>query len=201
MINVGGRLSKGASRQSTHYATSASEPQRGLPQPRQALNHTWPTPPRLRPRRRGPRRPASNRPAGVCRLDTGEPVNTRRFPHTDQVRIRDLDLAERLGYAKRHNIRDLIRRLIEEGKLRDVHDVRTVRTSKMPRNGGTREYVEIEYHLTREQALKVAARSETDVADALLTSRPEAPYRRAGRWPRLASSPVTRSAIPACPTR
>lgn len=92
----------------------------------------------------------------VFSTDTGEP------------RIRDLDLAERLGYSHPINIRNLIRRLVAEKKLSPVFVVSTVKTSKMPRNGGVREVRSEEFWLTEAQALKVIARSETGVADKIL---------------------------------
>lgn len=91
----------------------------------------------------------------VFSTDTGEP------------RIRDLDLADRLGYAKPHNIRNLIGRLIAEQKLSAVHVVFTVKTTSMP-HGGVREVRSEEFWLTEAQALKVIARSETDIADKIL---------------------------------
>lgn len=86
----------------------------------------------------------------------------------DDPRIRDLDLAERLGYARRHNIRDLIRRLIASGELRDVHVVRTVRKTQMPGKSGVREVEVDEFWLTEDQALFIVARSETEIAGQLL---------------------------------
>lgn len=85
-----------------------------------------------------------------------------------EVRIRDIDLAEKLRYARPRKIRDLIKKLIDEGKLSEDCE-RTVRGRSRTPTGGEVVREVIEYHLTREQALKVAARSETDVADALLT--------------------------------
>ena len=91
----------------------------------------------------------------VFSTDTGEP------------RIRDLDLAERLGYKKTHNIRDLIRGLIRDGKLREIQ---TIRQSRMiARSGrGQVRVDEEEFWLTEAQALKVVAKSGTDTADAIL---------------------------------
>lgn len=87
---------------------------------------------------------------------------------TGEPRIRDLDLAERLGYSKTNNIRDLIRNLIRDGKLRDVFELRETRTSKITRNNATRTYVVEEFWLTEAQALKVIAKSGTDAADRIL---------------------------------
>ena len=87
---------------------------------------------------------------------------------TGEPRIRDLDLAERLGYSKTYNIRDLIRAMIKDGKLRNVFDVRVRRTSKIARNNVERVYESEEFWLTEAQALKVIAKSGTDTADQIL---------------------------------
>jgi hypothetical protein len=86
----------------------------------------------------------------------------------DEPKIRDVDLAERLGYQRRRNIRDLIRRLIAESKLRDVHVRRTVQRTQMPGKGGVRQTDIEEFWLTEAQALFVIAKSETPEATALL---------------------------------
>lgn len=86
---------------------------------------------------------------------------------TSEPRIRDLDLAERLGYKKTHNIRDLIERLIAEGKLSGVQTFRTVRN--VARQGRGEVKIEgLEFWLTEAQALKVIAKSGTDIADKIL---------------------------------
>lgn len=75
--------------------------------------------------------------------------------------IRDLDWAERLGYERPRDIRELIRRLASEGRLGVC---RTVRQT----SGALGGRPATEYYLTEGQALKVAAKSETDYADAIL---------------------------------
>lgn len=84
-----------------------------------------------------------------------------------QVRIRDLDIGTRIGLAQPRNIRATIKAMAEKGKLPGVHvrmvDVRT----SMPKGGERMSRVN-EYWLTRAQALKVIAKCETDVADAIL---------------------------------
>lgn len=86
-----------------------------------------------------------------------------------EPRIRDLDLAEKLGYDRPRKIRDLITRLVKAGKLNDVSMRPAVeRIAKTGAVGGIEEREVNEYWLTEAQALKVSARSETDVADALL---------------------------------
>jgi hypothetical protein len=74
--------------------------------------------------------------------------------------IRDIDWAERLGYANPIDIRKLIRRLANAGRLGVIATV--AKTS----NSGGRPATE--FYLTEAQALKVAARSETEFADAVL---------------------------------
>lgn len=78
----------------------------------------------------------------------------------DEPRVRDIDLAVRLGYERPRAVRDLIERLAREKKLNDSELRRTVRqTAGRPST---------EIWLTEAQALKVVAKSETAVADALL---------------------------------
>lgn len=86
------------------------------------------------------------------RGDDGEPL------------VRDIDLGERLGYERPRKIRDLIERLRDAEKLNDIHQRPTV--GRWP--GQVAPQAVTEYWLTEAQALKVAAKSETDVADALL---------------------------------
>jgi hypothetical protein len=78
-----------------------------------------------------------------------------------EPRIRDIELAERLGYARSRDIRALIKGMIADGKLKDV-----AHCGAAPRERpGERA---IEYWLTRKQALKVIAKSETAIADSIL---------------------------------
>lgn len=76
-------------------------------------------------------------------------------------RIRDLDLAERLGYARPRKIRDLIERLVSEEKMSAIMVRPTVGQTSGGRPGR-------EYWLTREQAILVIAKSETETAYLLL---------------------------------
>jgi hypothetical protein len=84
-----------------------------------------------------------------------------------QPRVRDLELAEHLGYERPRKVRDLIRRLAEEGKLPAVYVRPTVGRTSMP-NGGARVVQVNEYWLTEAQAHKVVAKSDTLIADAAL---------------------------------
>lgn len=72
----------------------------------------------------------------------------------DQPRIRDLDLAERLGYERTGDIRKLIRRLEKDNGFGVLATVAQTSSSKGGRPGA-------EYWLTESQALEVAAASET----------------------------------------
>lgn len=81
---------------------------------------------------------------------------TLGFVGSDEPRVRDLDLAEHLGFERPRNIRKLIGRICgERGVCSTVE--RTV-------NGRPAT----EYWLTEAQALKVIAKSETAKADAIL---------------------------------
>jgi hypothetical protein len=85
----------------------------------------------------------------VGHFDDGEP------------RIRDVVLAERLGYQRPRKVRDLVERMLREKKLNDVVVCPTAGQTSGGRPGS-------EYHLTEAQALKVAAKSETETADQIL---------------------------------
>lgn len=77
--------------------------------------------------------------------------------------IKDLDWAERLGFERPRNIRNLIKRMADAGKLGTVVCSAVKQTS-----GSAGGRTAVEYYLTKSQALKVAAKSETQLADALL---------------------------------
>jgi hypothetical protein len=85
----------------------------------------------------------------------------------DEARVRDVDLAERLGYERPRTIRGLIARLESDGKLKDLHRAPR-RSAGLMRGPAATEIVVEEYWLTEAQALKVVSKSETDKADALL---------------------------------
>lgn len=79
-----------------------------------------------------------------------------------EPRIHDLELARRLGYARPHFLRELIRSMVVDGKLKDVAFFRAAR-----RNDGKGRPTD-EAWLTERQALKVIAKSETETADQIL---------------------------------
>lgn len=84
-----------------------------------------------------------------------------------EPRIRDIELAERLGFGRPRDIRSLIASLARAGKLNDVAVRDAAARTQMP-TGTYREVAVREYWLTEAQALKVCAKSETTKADALL---------------------------------
>ena len=75
---------------------------------------------------------------------------------------KDLDVAEWLQYDRPRDIRKLIERMIADGRLGEVVRDTVARTS---RAGGAPARA---YYLTEAQALKVAAKSETEVTDQVL---------------------------------
>lgn len=79
----------------------------------------------------------------------------------EEPRIRDVDLAARLQYERPAKIRDLIKSMISRGKLSNVE----VFPAPGKTFGGRPA---MEFWLTEAQALKVAAKSETEPADAIL---------------------------------
>ena len=81
------------------------------------------------------------------------------------VLVRDIDAAARLGFAEPRMIRKLIKRIWPENQ--GVHVRSTVERTSMPR-GGERTTTVNEFWLTEAQLLKVVARSETPVAEAIL---------------------------------
>jgi len=82
----------------------------------------------------------------------------------EEPRIRDIDAAVRLGYERPRSIRDLIKRIWPGGGPRSRS---AVERTPMPR-GGERAVTVQEYWLTEAELLKLCARSETQVAEAIL---------------------------------
>lgn len=82
----------------------------------------------------------------------------------EEPMIRDLDLAERLGFDRPRKVRDLIRRIWPENKRPHVRP--TVERTSMPR-GGEREKATDEFWLTEAEALKVVMRAETAKASEM----------------------------------
>lgn len=58
-----------------------------------------------------------------------------RDPSDGAFRVRDIDLAERLGYAQPRMIRRLIKTLTETGELAGIHVRSVVERTSMPRGG------------------------------------------------------------------
>lgn len=84
-----------------------------------------------------------------------------------EVRMRDLDIGTKIQLAQPRNIRATIKKLEKEGKLPGIQ-TRTVRVRVARKGRGEVEIESKEYWLTRAQALKVIAKCETEVADAIL---------------------------------
>lgn len=77
----------------------------------------------------------------------------------DVPRVRDIDLGERLGFARPRDFRKLVERLVRDGILNDIECCATVARHKLGDRGGWQEVVE--YHLTERGALKAIVKSET----------------------------------------
>src|SRR5687767_12647931 len=99
---------------------------------------------------------------GSLALIDGWPLAVSDDP--ESTRIRDIDLAEKLGYEHPRRIRELITNLIKAGKLKDVRMV-TAAVRYELRPGVFRSQAVEEYWLTLSQALKVCTRGHTDVED------------------------------------
>ena len=79
--------------------------------------------------------------------------------------IRDTDAATRLGFARPRDVRKLIERIWPENKRPNC---RATVGRQSTGNGGSREYTFNEYWLTEAELLKVCARSEAPIAEAIL---------------------------------
>ena len=79
------------------------------------------------------------------------------------ARVRDVDVAERLGMARPRDIRRTIAGLIEAGELSDVI-TRAVSARVIAKGGATREQPVIEYWLDKRQAYHVAVLGKTKEA-------------------------------------
>jgi hypothetical protein len=112
-----------------------------------------------------------------------------------EPRIRDIDLAERLGYDRPRKIRDLIGRMIETGEILDVHVRPTVgRIPESLENAPGRPATE--YWLDEEQTLLVCMRSDAPKAMAVnpgaIFGRPGNRGHRSGRKSPRGASPWRR---------
>lgn len=81
----------------------------------------------------------------------------------DEPRVRDLDLAERLGYGRSRDIRELVKRYEKSGDLSAVDVSRTVRRTQV----GVAERDVTEFWLSEAAALFIVTKSETANAIAL----------------------------------
>ena len=82
-----------------------------------------------------------------------------------EPRVRDLDAAERLGFARPRDVRKLIERIWHENQRPNC---RATVARQSTGNGGRREFSTQEYWLTEAELLKVIARCSTPIADAIL---------------------------------
>lgn len=85
----------------------------------------------------------------------------------DEPRVLDEELGRRLGFSRPREIRKLIERMAKTGKLLGVLQ-RATATRYESKPGIWQERVVDQYWLTEAQALKVVAKSETAIADAIL---------------------------------
>lgn len=83
-----------------------------------------------------------------------------------EPRIRDTDLAERLGHDRPRDVRKMVARLEKEGEISEIYMRATVALISKP-NGGTEERAVNECWLTESQALMVAMHSRTEKAKAI----------------------------------
>jgi len=74
--------------------------------------------------------------------------------------VKDTDLAERLGYSRPTTIRELIKRMIDNGQFG-----LSVPCGEVESTGGRPAYA---FHLNEKQSLKVIAKSETETADRIM---------------------------------
>jgi hypothetical protein len=86
----------------------------------------------------------------------------------NEPRVRDVDAAERLRFAQARDIRKLIKRTWAGKKIKEIYVRATVARYELRpgvQHPGQRAR---EYWLTEAQLLKLIARSETEIADAIL---------------------------------
>jgi len=111
-----------------------------------------------------------------------------------EPRMRDVDVGERLGFGRPRKVRELVRRTWSGEKFRQIYVRPMVGRTSMPR-GGTRKVSVDEFWLTEAQILKLCARAETPIADAILDDMIQvysAASARPSAWPtRIAPGSVS----------
>ncbi len=150
----------------------------------------------------------------VLVLYGGIPVAVSTTPDEEPL-IRDLTLAERLGYARPRDIRKIVRRCEAAGDFGAVN-WRAVASRQSTGNGGAREFTAEEAWLTEEQTLIVITKSDTPRANGVtremirtymaarrgtLTSQRTPPANDVGAMAAMVSAvvgEVVRSVIPQC---
>ena len=83
----------------------------------------------------------------------------------DEPRVRDLDLGERLGFARPRDFRKLVGRMLKDGILNDIECRATVSRYSLGNLGGYQDV--LEYHLNQTGALIAISRSNTKMAVAI----------------------------------
>lgn len=79
---------------------------------------------------------------------------------TEEPRIRDVELGEWLGYSRPRNLRRLVKQFAENGDLPGILK-RSATERFRTRHGGERPATVEEFYLTEEEALFIAAKSDT----------------------------------------
>lgn len=96
---------------------------------------------------------------GRFKVHVGELVLPMSTEGDGTPRMRDIEWGRMLGFERPRNIRKLILRMINDGKLRGVDVRSSVERTSMPRGSGVRETTVDAFWLTREQCLLVATQS------------------------------------------
>lgn len=90
-----------------------------------------------------------------------------KFEGEDEPRILDTDLGQRLEYGRERNIRKMIKKLHEDGKLPGVLRALRRERTQMP-TGGVRETEVEAYYLDERNALRVIRHCDTEKADSVM---------------------------------
>ena len=80
--------------------------------------------------------------------------------HSNEPMVGDLELAERLGYAQPRDIRKLVKRLLESGRVSPSEVRATV--ARLPNGSDSTSF-----HLGEKATLKIIVKSETEKADQI----------------------------------
>lgn len=97
----------------------------------------------------------------ISALGGGLTWSLSQFADNDEPRIRDIDLAERLGFERPRAIRQIIERHAEAGNISPFHRHTVERWNAGRKGAQVREREVTEYWLTLEEALFITTQSET----------------------------------------